>query len=453
MAEPAAIDELGRLVAESGLVAPHSDGVVMVSGGPDSACAAAGLRQHLGSQAVNALHVNYGLRPDSDRDEECARELCANLRIDLHVERPRLAPGNLQAAARQARYELAEELRSRRSADWIATGHSRSDLAETFIYRLASSPGSRALLGMPERSGRIVRPLLRVSRDEIRRLAVEAKLPFVDDPSNADRRYARNRIRADVLPTLRAISGEAERNIAITRAEIEEEAAALDQVVGELLAAATVEPDGAAASIAELARSGPALRRLALRELAVRASRSPVPLGRRRADSIWRLAETPTGGSLDLGGALRVIVEAGVIRFSTDSDIPAPASCRMVIPGRVRFGSWLIEAESVKGPIRPAGPAQATLDAERLGGVLDIRSWRHGDRMRPLGLGGSRSLQDLFSDRKLPRSQRNQIPVVLSGEEIVWVPGIAIADDLRIDRTTRRVVILHASPHRSAKKA
>ena len=195
----------------------------MVSGGADSACAAAALASLVGPERLHALHVNYGLRDAADDDEQTARRLCAALRIDLHVERvgrEDLGPGNLQAAARAARYLAAERLRNRFGVTWIATGHTRSDVAETVVYRLAKSPGSRALLGMSPRSGRVIRPLLALSREDTRALATAAGLPFADDESNSDPGFARNRIRAEVLPALAELSPETERNIAETRAEL-----------------------------------------------------------------------------------------------------------------------------------------------------------------------------------------------------------------------------------------
>ena len=138
-----ALGALAEVVRRSGLIDPISSGVVLVSGGADSACAAAGLAQAIGPASVHALHVNYGLRESADRDERVCRDLCSRLRIDLHIERPKRAlAGNLQAAAREARYAAAEQLRARTGGDWIATGHTRTDLAETVLYRLAVSPGS-----------------------------------------------------------------------------------------------------------------------------------------------------------------------------------------------------------------------------------------------------------------------------------------------------------------------
>jgi tRNA(Ile)-lysidine synthase len=175
---------------------------------------------------VTALHLNYGLRPDSDLDEETVRELSACLGIGLEVERPPLGGGNVQAEAREVRYAAAERLRRSSGADWIATGHTRTDLAETVLYRLATSPGRRALLGLRPRRGAVVRPLLALGRDQVRQLASEAGLPFRDDPTNAEPMYARNRLRNEVLPVLREIGPEVEATIAETQAELVEESEA-----------------------------------------------------------------------------------------------------------------------------------------------------------------------------------------------------------------------------------
>src|SRR5919201_6340960 len=166
-----ALDRLVEAVRRGGLIDPISSGVVLVSGGPDSACAAAGLARAIGPAGVHALHVNYGLRESADRDERTCRDLCSRLRIDLHIERPGKIGGNLQAGARDYRYSVAERLRVRAGGDWIATGHTRTDVAETLLYRLAVSPGSRALRGLRPRSGRVVRPVLELERAETRALA------------------------------------------------------------------------------------------------------------------------------------------------------------------------------------------------------------------------------------------------------------------------------------------
>ena len=439
-----ALEALAAAARASGLVEQGSSGVALVSGGPDSACLAAALAQLCTPARVHALHVNYGLRDTAERDERRCRELCAALRIDLHIERPGLAGGNLQAAARDARYVAAERLRERLGADWVATGHTRTDLAETVLYRLAASPGRRALLGLPSRRGRVIRPLMAIGRADARELASAAALPFEDDPTNVDPAFARNRIRSQVLPVLEEISPAAERNIAATRAELAEEGALLERLAAEALREAGADAGPAAVPAAGLADLDPAIRRLALRMLAERAAGREVALPPGRAARIWRLAGGPEGGTIELGGGLSAICEHGMIRFQTGPHDAPPDPVALSVPGSATFGRWELRAELRPGPIEPAGPELATLDAAAVGPELVVRSWREGDRMRPLGLDGTKSLQDLFTDRGVPRSLRHGLPVVTAGGRIAWVAGVAVGEEFRIGPGTTEVAVLRA---------
>jgi tRNA(Ile)-lysidine synthase len=440
-------ERLGGVVGDSGLIAPASKGVALLSGGPDSACLAAGLAAFLGAPQVSGLHLNYGLREDSDEDETACRDLCSRLGIELAVERVSLPEGNLQAAARDVRYATAERLRASKEGEWIATGHTRTDLAETMIYRLAASPGRRGLLGLPPRRGRVVRPLLRLGRDQTRELAASAGLPFRDDPSNLDPRFARVRVRREVLPVLRELNPAAEENLTATWAELAEESEALDAVVAAALEDAGLSPGAVAVSAEGLAGLHPAIRRLALRSLAERAVGREVALGRDRADEIWRLARRSEGGEIELGGGVRVVCEAGHIRVVVGTE-PEPEPVRLPIPGSCRFGGWELRAELLPAPVEPIGPDVATLDAQVLGPEVEVRAWQEGDRMRPLGLGGTKTLQDLFTDAGVPRSLRRSLPIVVSGDRIAWVAGVAVSEEFRLGPESAEVAILTASATR-----
>jgi tRNA(Ile)-lysidine synthase len=431
-------------IKESGLIPDGSRGLALVSGGPDSASLLAGLAAVCTPDRLLALHLNYGLRTDSGEDERTCAELCRALGVELVVERVALGGrGNVQAAAREARYEAAEGLRSSRELDWIATGHTRTDLAETVLYRLATSPGRRALLGLRPRRGRVVRPLLSLGRAEVRAAAIEAGLPFRDDPTNLEPVYARNRIRNEVLPVLEEIGPSVERAIAETQAELAEEADALEAVAAAALEAAGVG-SGAVISAQALEGLHPAVRRLALRTLAERAAGRLVPLGRERAAEILRLAADPEGGVVELGGGLEARLEHGHVRFATGEAAP-PAEAPLSLPGSCRFGGWEVRAELGPAPADVASADTAVLDPESLSPELLVRAWRDGDRMRPLGLGGTKSLQDLFTDRGVPRSLRRTLPVVTSGGRIAWIAGVAVSEEFAAGPGVDRAAVLSAT--------
>ncbi len=443
MADASALTVLARVVRESGLVPEGSRGVVLVSGGADSAATAAGLAGALGAEHLLALHLNYALRAGSDDDQRTVEELCGQLGIELVVERPQLGDGNVQAEARRVRYAAAERLRLARGLDWIATGHTRTDLAETVLYRLATSPGRRALLGLRAGRGAVVRPLLSVDREEARRMVEEAGLPFSDDPTNAEPVFARNRIRNEVLPVLREIGPEAEATIAETHAELAEEGETLDRLAAEALAASGAEAAGAIGREA-LAEMDPAIRRLALRRMAERASGGQVPLGRSRAGEIWRLVNEPEGGVIELGEGVEAHAEHGHVRFTCGSPQEAIEGT-LTVPGVCHFGSWEVRAELEPGVPPADGPDLAVLDPGALGASVTVRGWRDGDRMRPLGLGGSKSLQDLFTDRKVPRSLRHVLPVVTSGDRIAWIAGVAVSEEFAAKPGASESAVLRAS--------
>jgi tRNA(Ile)-lysidine synthase len=439
----AALSSLAEVVGSSALVDKDSSVLVLCSGGVDSAALAGGLVGVLGPERVIALHLNYGLRPDSDADEATCRELCDLFGIEMLVEHPRLPEGNVQAAAREARYAAADRVRRERGLDLIAAGHTRTDLAETVLYRLATSPGSRALLGLRPRRGAVVRPLLSLSRDRVRELAAEAGLPFRDDPTNVEPLYARNRIRNEVLPVLREIGPEAEATIAETQAELAEEAEALERLASEALAESGADAAGAISAEA-LGALDPVVRRLALRRMAERAAGAAVPLGRSRAAEIWRLAGEAEGGVIELGGGVEAHVEHGHVRFAAGPQ-PELEEAILTVPGVCRFGSWEVRAELETGVPSVQGPDLAVLDPAALEGPLTVRAWRDGDRMRPLGLDGTKSLQDLFTDRKVPRGLRHALPVVTSADRIAWIAGVAVSEEFAAAPGASRSAVLRAS--------
>jgi tRNA(Ile)-lysidine synthase len=370
--------------------------VVLLSGGRDSVCLLDLAARQAGP--VTALHVNYGLRPSADEDEAFCHALCERLGVPLVVHRAGPPVGNVQAWAREMRYAEAARL-----GPVAATGHTATDQVETVLYRLAASPGRRALLGIRDRPG-VIRPLLGVTREETAAHCVERGLEWREDPSNEDDAYARNRVRNVLLPALRSLHPAAEANILRTLEILRDEAEVLDSLID-------LDP-----SVERIAALPPALRRLTVQAIAGR------PAVASRADEILALGAGGGSASLDLGGGLRAVVEYGRLRFDHGPP-PAPEPARLPVPGAVAFGGGRVTCERA---------ADGPLDAAALAPELEVRAWRAGDRMR------SRTLQDLFTDLKVPRERRHQLPVVVSAGEIAWVPGVATGERFRASESTRQ---------------
>jgi len=304
-------DDLLERVRATRLLEPGADVLVLLSGGRDSVCLL-DVAVELGSR-VRALHVNYGLRPGAEGDEAYCRELGRRLGVPLavhHAHRGDDAHGNLQAWARGVRYAQAE----REAGDGlIAVAHTATDQAETILYRLAASPGRRALLGMQPRAGRLVRPLLGVTREETGAWCRARGLQWRDDPTNESDDYARGRVRARLLPALEAVDPRAAANVVRTAELLRDEAEVLDDVVDTTLAGRDrIERE-------RLAEMPIALARLVVRRLAEEATGG---LCARAAARLGDILALGNAGALDVGDGARAIVEGGMVRFEATPPLP-----------------------------------------------------------------------------------------------------------------------------------
>jgi tRNA(Ile)-lysidine synthase len=304
-------DELLERVRATGLLPAGADVVVLLSGGRDSVCLL-DVAVQLGC-AVRALHVNYGLRAEAGGDEAHCRALCERLGVALVVHRatrPDDATGNLQAWARDVRYGAAAEAAG---DGLVAVAHTASDQAETVLYRLAASPGRRPLLGMSPRSGRLVRPLLGVTRAETGAWCRARDLPWRDDATNASDEFARGRVRHGLLPALEAVDPRAAANVVRTAQLLRDEAEVLDVVVDTALAGRD------RIALEHLGALPPALARLVVRRLAERATGDLCARAAGRLDDILGLGDA---GALDVGDGARAVVEGGVLRFEPTPPLP-----------------------------------------------------------------------------------------------------------------------------------
>jgi tRNA(Ile)-lysidine synthase len=312
------VDVVERVRA-TGLLPAGGAVVVLLSGGRDSTCLLAVAAELAGAAAVRALHVNYGLRgAASDADQAHCAEVCARLGVALEAQRatrPEGAPGNLQAWARDVRYAAgARAVAEAGAGARLAAGHTLTDQVETILYRLAVSPGRRALLGMDADSPRLVRPLLaaEITRAQTAAFCLDRGLAWREDATNLDRAFARSRVREDLLPALLAVDERAEANVLRTAALLRDEAEVLDEVVATALAGRD------RLALDRLAALPRGLARLVLRRLAEDATGRLCPRAAARLDDVLALGD----GALDLGDGARAIVEGGVLRVSRSPERP-----------------------------------------------------------------------------------------------------------------------------------
>ena len=365
---------------------------------------------------------------------------------------------SVEHAGHRARHAFFGRAAVRLGACRVALGHTIDDQAETYLLRLLRGAGAAGLSAMRPRAGLVVRPVLTVPRADLRTYLVTRQVSFQEDASNRDRRVPRNRIRHDLIPSLRAYSPRVvevlAREAEIARADEEW----LSRAANELGAGVVQSIEGGAeVDATRLAALHPALGRRIARDALVRVSGRSVGFDhierlRRLAEGVATRVDFPGCRAERLEGVIRLTARRG---RGTTARV-APFAYRLEVPGEVSVpeAGVTISAEPAgpgsRGPFATSWPKMAgNLTTERVvavatAGPLAVRNWRPGDRFRPLGLEGHRKkLQDLFVDRKVRRVDRLRIPLVLDAEDrIVWVVGQGISDDFRVTRGAASVLVL-----------
>jgi tRNA(Ile)-lysidine synthase len=314
-------EEVREAVRAGGLLAQDRPVVAMLSGGRDSVCLLDVTVSLCEPGDVSALHVNYGLREQADADERHCVALCNELGVELEVlrqsrpqggEPPRGdgavdgASGNLQAWAREVRYRAAGRMAEEKDA-LVATGHTASDQVETILYRLAASPGRRALQGMVASEGRLIRPLLALTREQTAAYCEARGLGWCEDESNEDERFARARVRHGLVRALRAVHPAAEANVLRTARLLREETELLDGLVSDELAGR------GSIAIVRLGEMPAALARLVVVRLAEDATGTYVPQAGDRVQEILALARRGGRAELHVGGRAGAVIDGGVV--------------------------------------------------------------------------------------------------------------------------------------------
>lgn len=460
-------DRVAASVEAWALIPPGGRVVAAVSGGGDSVALLHLLGELAGRSVVTlagVAHVNHRLRgPQSDEDERFCRGLAQRFGVPCVVESADVADlararrVSVEQAGHQVRRAFFGRAARELGAGRVALGHTIDDQAETVLLRLVRGAGAAGLSGMRPRIGVLVRPLLAVGRAELRRYLAEREIPFREDPSNADLRVPRNRVRHELLPHLRTYSLRVVEALARQAEIAQADEAWLSRRANELSADLVSMGRGAVeVDAAGLAALPPALARRVAREALVRAA----PGRGVGFDAIERVRKAAAAGPgrADLPGC-RVERAGGLVRLAPRRGRGGAAarpgfSYRLEVPGAVAVpeADVVVRAEvaapadaGVSGADGGAdGPAEPAAVAALPAAPLVVRSWRSGDRHRPLRLGGrSRKLQDLFVDRKVPRADRARVPIVLDADgRIVWVMGFGVSHDFRVGAGNESVLIL-----------
>jgi tRNA(Ile)-lysidine synthase len=418
---------VGRALRGLGVPARGETLVLGLSGGPDSVALLDALSTVSSKDGfrIVAAHLDHGLRADSARDAVFCEELCRRVGVGFRTARAdvrgRAAHDGCgtEEAARVERYAFLRSVMRQEAASFVAVAHTRDDQAETVLLRLLRGSGSAGLGAMRPRAGDVLRPLLAISRAEVLAHLEERALPFLDDPSNADLRIPRNRVRHELIPYLEMRFNPRIRE-ALARAAglLADEADSLADSGAEIAGRASRDGAGLRLPLDPLRRAPRAVARAALRGLIASAGglRGVAAV---HVERLLRLARsaTPSGRTLPLPGGREAQFRFGDLwvgprpRPVVDYSLTLPVPGRVVLPGGV-----CVVASPVEG--RALG-ASAVVGAP---GRLVVRNRRPGDRIRAHGR--EMSLKRYLMDHRVPASDRARSPVVASEGRVIWVAGL-----------------------------
>ena len=426
--------------------------LVAVSGGADSVALL-----HLLSRLapdwrlrLHVLHVDHQLRAESAADADFVRALGARLGVAVDVATVAVdRRGSLEAAARAARYAALEACAARVGAGRIALGHTADDQAETVLMRLVQGAGVRGLAGIPPVRGAIIRPLIEVRRSALEAELARAGLAWVDDASNRDPKFLRNRIRHELLPLLAdSYNPEVATALARVASVARETVGALDRAAGIELDRLAVWADGAATVRLDALRALPRpIAAEVLRQVAARLA-SRVPLRAWAHRGLKRVLAVPAPRRAFKLGGVTVEVSGALARLAT-APLPALIERIVAVPGRTELSEigQALEARLVGADAYaiPREPGRVAFDADELATPLVVRPRRRGERFVAFG-GAERRLKTLLIEAKVPRWDRGRVPVIEAGGTIVWIGRLRRGAAGRVTARTRRVLELALVP-------
>ncbi len=396
--------------------------LVALSGGLDSVCLCQAL--HEAGYRIAAAHFNHALRgEESERDERFVREFCHKRDIPLAVGRGGVAAYaeekhiGTEEAARILRYAFLEQTAEELGAAVIATGHHALDNAETMLFHLARGTGIAGLAGIAPRRGRIARPLLNVTRAELKEYARERGLSFCEDATNSDENYTRNFIRAQLLPRMEEVNVAAVRHMSEAAQRLREDDELLNELAQQHLTS-LCEEDGAV-SIAgeELLAAGAPLRRRMLRELLRRLQVGEKDFTAAHYASLEVLCRDGAMRQLDLPRGVSAVWQDGRLRLFVKRD-ETREEVTLALGESVVWGAW--ELSLSREPL----PGALAIDARAL--PLTVGAWSARDNMMLPGARAPRSLKRLFSERGFTPHEREETPVLRFGGVLAAVCGIGV---------------------------
>jgi tRNA(Ile)-lysidine synthase len=453
--------KIKETIKKHSMLSGEEDVLIALSGGPDSVFllhVMNNLREEL-KLNLHALYIDHGLRPEETPLEiEFCRKLCETLSIPFRTKSvdvksfAKEKAMNKQAAARELRYRVFEETAFETKVNKIALGHTADDQAETLLIRLLRGSGPIGLSGIPPVRGIFIRPLIEIQRQEIDGYLKEEKIDFIVDSSNLRKDYLRNKIRLSLIPMMKEVNPNIIETLSRTAAIFREEEKHFDIIVVKTLMRLISRKSDSRIELflVPLEAMDKVILRRVLRR-AIDETKGLWGIGFIHVEDIIELIRNGrTGDRLYLPKDIRVIKDYSTLIFTTEPPVKLD-TYTLEVPGEIRLqdAEVLIKASILGGQSTTHGESEikdavAFFDAERLNFPLIVRSRKRGDFFYPLGFGKKKKLQDFFVDEKVPRDERDKIPLIVSGEDVIWVAGYRQDDRFKVADDTKKVLKLEA---------
>ncbi|MCX5718096.1 MAG: tRNA lysidine(34) synthetase TilS [Nitrospirae bacterium] len=435
--------------------------LIGLSGGPDSVCLFHVLN-NLKSEyklSLHAIYIDHGLRPDEIPVEiEFCKTLCENLGVpfitkSIDVKSYAKEYGlNKQEAARELRYKVFEAVALEIGSNRIALAHNADDQAETFFMRLLRGAGQKGLSGIPAVRGKIIRPLIEIERKKIEEFLDNISQSFIVDSSNLKKDYFRNWLRLAVMPEFKRQNPELIRTISRISEIIREEDNYLELIVTKTLM--KLIPKKTDRTIELFLVPLETMDRVILRRVlrrAIDAVNGLRGIGFVHIEDIIALVKKGNSGDrIYLPKGVRVIKGYSTLILTSEQPLKLGAySLNVPEELALKESGILITSSFADSPeILCDGKLNIIIDADRIKLPLLVRARKSGDLFYPFGFGKRKKLQDFFVDEKIPRDERDSIPIVLSGNDIVWIAGYRADERFKVTAKTKKIALLEIKPLR-----
>jgi tRNA(Ile)-lysidine synthase len=430
--------------------------LIALSGGPDSVAllhVLANLRKEL-KFSIGAVYINHLIRVEAAAAEEkFCQKLCDRLKVRLHIVRENILylalvqKKGLEETGRDYRYKVFESMASHHGYTKIALGHHKDDQVETILFRIIRGTGPSGLQGMSPRRGRIIRPLLGVTKADILAYLKKHKLTYCKDSSNESSEFSRNFIRNKLLPEIRErLNPQVDQAILNLSEIIGLEEEHLAQVTERAFRESSKTTTGGKIQLDLNRLEGyPLWLRRRLLRFCLQKSSGSTEVALATVDRLVQLS-SERGKACSLPNRVQasiveddlILIGGTPIRFS---ERLVPGKSAIVEQLRMRLTSEIATYRTKKTKWRRQS-TKVVMDMTRVAAPLVVRSIRAGDKFQPLGLRGSKKVSDYLTDRKVASLYRDEIPVVCDKEGIIWLVGFEIADRVKVVDTTRKVLRL-----------